>query len=1308
MKETLPFVSIITVNYNGRKFLGDCFKSLFNLNYPQNKLEIFMVDNGSSDGSIAYVKKDFKKVKIIQNDINNYCRASNLGIKNSKGEFIALLNNDTKVDRNWLIELVKAAISDRSVACAGSKLLFMDGRTQSAGHSELPNFYWVDRQDNEGGHNQYRELEEVCSLCGGAVLYRKSALRETSDFDEDFNMYLEDVDMSLRLIKKYWKLIYVPKSIACHLKRGTASDDLALFYTERNRLFLLAKHYPHKLSEAILGRGYFTAQRDIKAQGDLYRILSEVILKLIKHHKKELVKEVLDELFKELGKISNYENIILVDKIKCLMASIDSQQEVITEKDKHIGNLNLEVVRRDQEIKNKSEHITNLNLEIDKRSQALEEKDNQINSLNLELGMKEEALQQKEIQINSLNLELGRKEEELTNLYNSTAFKFIVRPLWFVLLRVKKLFLKTNPALSLKRNLISDGGKIDTNRIAICTIISKNYLAYARVLTESFLQYNQAEVFVLLVDKIDGYFDPMKEKFTTIEIDTIKERIPNFEQFCFQYNITELNTAVKPYFLEFLFEKFKLGKVIFFDPDILINGNLNYLFDLLNKFSIVIIPHITQPFKDNHKPLECDILKSGVYNLGFIGLSNKDSTLLLLKWWKERLLRYCKIDFQNGLFVDQKWIDLLPGFFEDAFILRDSTYNIAYWNMHYRKAYLDKNTILVNGEPAHFLHFSGFNPDIPESISKHQDRFKLSDLKHMKPIFNLYRNKLVANGYKVHKNWPCIFEHFDNGAKIPDIVRKIYSEIKDAKNSSFNNPFNTLEKNSYFNWLNEKMDNKIPKISRFMHEIYKKRTDVQFVYPDIFGNDRARFLIWFSNSISQEYDLDSSFLCRIYLFNTKDAKRFVMGLKAKAFYKIRGLLKAFLKKITGNNLWMINNLRTVELRGYRKIAQINMLLGKKKKHVIRRKDKKIGINVMGYLNSELGVGEGSRLNVKSLKAAGINFSLINIDNHSISRKCDFSFSGFSTDNPYDINLIYVNADLFPKLYVEKGTSFFRNKYNIGFWTWELSDFPDEWLDSFNYCDEVWVPSSFVLNSIAKKSPIRVTKIPYAIGIDNIKNIDRSFFGLKEEEFLFLFIFDFFSFFERKNPLSLIQAFKKAFSGSQNAKLLIKCTNSSYDPAAFKKMKKETEGLNVQFIDNYLYRDEVNALISLCDCYVSLHRSEGFGLTIAEAMFLGKPVIATAYSGNMDFMNINNSYLVKYKLTEVNNDSGPYKKGNLWAEPDVNHAADLMHYVYKDYESAKKVGKQAAEDIRKNFNFKVIGDGIKKRIDYLYNSNSICL
>lgn len=1350
MKKARPLVSVIVINHNGKNYLNDCFGALGKLDYPKERIEIIMVDNCSTDDSIGFIKAYFPAVKVLKNDINNYCRANNIGIKHAKGGFIALLNNDTKVDRKWMSELVDAISSDNKIGAVGSKVLFMDGSVESTCHKKLPDFYWIDRKTEMKNDAQSSSIEEVESLCGCSILYRKASIEDAGEFDEDFNMYLEDIDMAIRLRNKKWKLVYASKSILFHAHRGTAKEDRAWYLSERNRLYLIAKHFPEKLSSAMLGNGYFTAQKGIESEGMLYEVANDIVMKLLKHHKRDLISRVLKDLFTELKKITAHENIILKGNIEKLLSVITSHEKGLEEKDLYIDNLNLEINNRNNILKQKDEHIDNLNLSIGKKDifiqdlgrvlqekdihikslgGAIKQKDDHINGLNIEMGKKDiqieslgdaikqkderinnlsvetgkkdiqiksldkeimsrsALLEQKEIHIGNLNLELERRGKVLENIYNSTMFRFLVKPVWTMLWKIK-LFLnirtieiKPDPA-GIQKNKTSD--------MAICTIISKNYLSYARVLTGSFLEHNKGEVFVLLTDRVDGYFDPKNEKFTLIEIETLKDRVGRFEEFTFQYSPTELNTAIKPFFLEHLFEKYNLQKIVFFDPDILITYNLDHLSKLLDDFSIILTPHITQPYKDTSKPSEIDILQSGVYNLGFIALSNKPSTKTLLKWWKERLKRYCLVDREKGLFVDQKWIDLVPGFFKDVYILRDETYNAAYWNFHYRDVDITGSNILVNNKQAHFIHFSGVMTDNLNDVSKHQDRFKLRDLKNMRRIFDIYKDRLMTHGYKESRAWPCIFNYFDNGVKITDLIRALYWDMRNCSGVDFGNPFNTSGRKTYFNWLNKEVDAKKPPITEFMLGIYKKRIDVHAAYPDIFGSHREGFVKWFIERAQIEHGFDNIFLKKSQAFNSKHNRMTLEFFKSRLFWKTRGILKAPLKKIFKNNLLMINYLKRLEWNFSKKISA-------KKNNSMGSISNGLCVNVIGYLTAELGVGEAARSSVKCIEAVGGKMSLINISEHGFSRRLDPSFADFTTDVLHDINLIHVNADMLPRLFMEKRTRWFNGKYNIGFWNWELPEFPDEWLESFDYCDEVWVPSNFTFASVSKSSPVPVFKIPIAVNIDNIKDIKRSYFNLKDDECIFLFIFDFFSLFERKNPLGIIEAFKKAFSVSEKAKLVIKCANSSYNPRAMDGLRQAIKGHNIDIIDRYLYRDEVNALISLCDAYVSLHRSEGYGLTMAEAMFLGKPVIATGFSANMDFMNISNSYPVKYKLTDIAKDAGPYKKGNIWAEPDTCHAAELMRYVYENVGSAKAIGKIASEDIKQNLNYHSIGNLIKNRL-----------
>ncbi|MDM9385492.1 glycosyltransferase [Chlorogloeopsis sp. ULAP01] len=361
----------------------------------------------------------------------------------------------------------------------------------------------------------------------------------------------------------------------------------------------------------------------------------------------------------------------------------------------------------------------------------------------------------------------------------------------------------------------------------------------------------------------------------------------------------------------------------------------------------------------------------------------------------------------------------------------------------------------------------------------------------------------------------------------------------------------------------------------------------------------------------------------------------------------------------------------------------------------------LGVNISGYVNSEFGLGEGVRGTIRALEAAGIPFVINNCNFNTMHRKLDSTYTDFSEKNPYPVNIVQVNVDMIHTFINSTSPAYFQKKYNIGFWAWELPEFPKEWLPALNLFHEIWTPSSYCTEAIAPVSPIPVLKVMHSLFLPQ-PSATKQALGLPENKFIFLFIFDFCSIFERKNPTAIIEAFQLAFGKeNQDVLLVIKFSNAKYFPEQLQKLKVLMEGFkNIKLINDYLLKDELNALIYHCDCYVSLHRSEGFGLTMAEAMLYGKPVIATAYSANTEFMNIGNSFLVKYSLVKLAENYGAYKKGNVWAEPDIHHAADLMQYVFNNYEEAKQVGGKAAQDIQSMLSPKVIGDKIKRRLEYV--------
>jgi glycosyltransferase involved in cell wall biosynthesis len=364
----------------------------------------------------------------------------------------------------------------------------------------------------------------------------------------------------------------------------------------------------------------------------------------------------------------------------------------------------------------------------------------------------------------------------------------------------------------------------------------------------------------------------------------------------------------------------------------------------------------------------------------------------------------------------------------------------------------------------------------------------------------------------------------------------------------------------------------------------------------------------------------------------------------------------------------------------------------------------LGVNISGYVNSEFGLGEGVRGTIRAIQAAGIPFVINNCNFNTMHRKLDCSYTDFSPDNPHPINIVQVNADVIHTFINSTSPDYFRGKYNIGYWAWELPEFPQQWLPAFNLFHEIWTPSNYCAEAIAPFSFLPVLKFMHSISLSQ-PSLPKQALELPENKFIFLFIFDFSSVFERKNPLAVIEAFQRAFGKkNQDVLLVIKFSNSRYYPKQLQQLKAAVADFqNIKLLENYLLKTEINALIFHCNCYVSLHRSEGFGLTMAEAMFYGKPVIATGYSANTEFMNVGNSFLVKYSLKELTKDYGCYQKGSVWAEPDTEHAASLMQYVFHNYQEALQIGAKAAQDVQSELNPQKIGAKIKKRLEYIMHN-----
>lgn len=358
-----------------------------------------------------------------------------------------------------------------------------------------------------------------------------------------------------------------------------------------------------------------------------------------------------------------------------------------------------------------------------------------------------------------------------------------------------------------------------------------------------------------------------------------------------------------------------------------------------------------------------------------------------------------------------------------------------------------------------------------------------------------------------------------------------------------------------------------------------------------------------------------------------------------------------------------------------------------------------GVNLIANIKSDTGLGESSRIVASDLQNAEIPFTIYNFALPGQNEGKNEKFAEKITNAlPYGINIIHINPNEMATSLKEIGFEILDYHYNIGFWSWELEDFPIEWKGCIDAMDEIWTPSEFASNSIRKLTDKKVRTLPHFVSTEVDEKYNRTYFGLPEDMFLFLIVYNSGSVEDRKNPKAAINAYKKAFENdNKQVGLVIKVSNASEQEIhELKSLLGNTE--NVFFITDNLEKIEVNSLIKDVNVYVSLHRAEGFGLVLAEAMQLRTPVIATGWSGNMEFMNEDVACLVDYKLVPVTTEQGGFSKKSVWAEADVEQAADYMRKLCEDSEYYDSLCEKAEDYIKNKINAKKMAELAKSYYD----------
>ncbi|MDO8361478.1 MAG: glycosyltransferase family 4 protein [Actinomycetota bacterium] len=746
------------------------------------------------------------------------------------------------------------------------------------------------------------------------------------------------------------------------------------------------------------------------------------------------------------------------------------------------------------------------------------------------------------------------------------------------------------------------------------TIVARNYLPQARVLAASFRSHHPEVPFSTVV--IDGIEADRATTGVGQVVLVADLGLPTAEWHAMAaiYTVMEFATAVKAAAVRHLLRTAVAAHtdvppaVIYLDPDIQVMQPLTEVFAAAASGGIALTPHVLQPMpRDGLTPDEMVIRHAGVFNLGFIGVGA--DALPFLDWWHDRLRTDCVVDLPNALFTDQRWVDWAPALFPTV-VLRNPGLNVAYWNLHERPLSRDDDgTVRAGGQPVVFFHFSGYDPQAPWRLSKHGGsvpRARIESDPVLRSLTDEYGRLLLEAGFGT-RHEPYGLDSTAGGERLVPIVRAALRRhmLRSAADGDAPppDPFEPTAVQQLREWFEEPVVGPAgAPISAWEHELYLLRTDLQAAFPDLGGAGAFQLRQWF------------------------DHDPYARGLRAEIG------LGASTRAATERRL---------------------------------QHREPFGWNLVGYLHSEHGVGDAAR-------RLGRAVDLVGMPNHPVAVRAGGSrHQHHVVRQPgealrYRDSIYCINADELPRVaaILEHTGPMRGDARRVGMWFWEVDRFPDEFHRGFELLDEVWVTSEYTRDVLAAVAPVPVRLVPLPVAAPARPTpYTRRMLGLPDG-FTFVFSFDFHSLMHRKNPLDTVRAYRQAFSPTDGAHLVIKSINGHQFLDHYDRLRRAVaDRPDIHVIDGHWTADEIQGLIELSDCFVSLHRCEGFGLHLAAAMAAGRPVIATGHSGNMTFMDDETAMLVPFDLVPVGEGHWPYPADAQWAQPDLEAAAQAMRVLF---------------------------------------------
>jgi glycosyltransferase involved in cell wall biosynthesis len=785
--------------------------------------------------------------------------------------------------------------------------------------------------------------------------------------------------------------------------------------------------------------------------------------------------------------------------------------------------------------------------------------------------------------------------------------------------------------------------------LRFCSTASRYALPHARVLAGALAEHHpESRLAVLVLGDTDGSLRE-DEPFDVIWPHELAPLTADVDLTFLGW--ADFATVLRPWLMRLLMER-GADTVVHLEADIDVLASLEPVLALVRDSGVVLMPRTPEGLpQDDLEPSDWDLLATGPISPAVVAVRATELGQHFLHWWSERLsetgasLEPTQPQATN--LVDptpalSSWLDVADAVLGPGLgRLEDPGIGLSFWNLHARALTTDGDERFAAGRPLRCVHFSGFRPDRPYWLSERGTRARVLDDPVLTGLCASYAHRLLSAG------WVNPERRSDRGGRLADgsaydaRLRRLHARAE-ASGVAFGDIFSAAGSAGFLSWLQGPAERGAEAgVNQYLYDVYLRRSDLQEALPQIDGPDGERLIAWAWEHGRVELELQPSLL---------------PGQPGPSA------------------------------------------------------DRPLGVSVVGHLTESLGLGQAARLYVAALGAADVPVATVGapmklpVGRASQQRLAGYGRQPFDAVKlPYDppFTLLCVNPDGLPELLKQDPGLLSAAQYTIGQWGWETDVIPRHWLPMFERVDELWAYSRYTADMLSRWSPVPVVTVPLPVVVP-LQDAQPPFdFG---SDFVFLFTFDFFSTAQRKNPAGVVDAFMRAFAPGAGPRLVLKSMNGDFRPAALDALRwRIGDRPDIELIDQHVTPGAYGALLARSNCFVSLHRAEGFGLTIAESMALGKPVIATGYSGNLDFMTPANSYLVDYELTQVGPNAEHYPAQGTWADPDLDHAAALMRHVWEDQDEAIRRGERAARDVSERFSPQVVGRIARARLELLAKS-----